>query len=213
MSEPLHILTGVVQKDPRSRRRTILLDEEPWRETSRDALHGIDLPIGTTVRPSDIENALASTEPKAARARALRILESRDRSAGELIQRLLDDGYPSNVAEETAASLQRAAIIDDDRLAEAIVSVLLNRKRYGPRRIRAELMRRRIPQDIADSALDSALAGVDEDDLASAAAQPLAATVREPRRLAQRLVRRGYSRASAARAARIVLERDPPDLT
>jgi hypothetical protein len=75
-----------------SRRREVHLDGHPWRATSADVVKALELRVGHIEPVDDLAARVDAVEPRRARDRALRLLAYRDRSTGDLIARLSEDG-------------------------------------------------------------------------------------------------------------------------
>jgi len=90
------------------------------------------------------------------RARAIRMLGSRNLSAREIERRLIGKGESAETAHSTVEWLDDIGAINDTEYAAAIVKHYSG-KGYGAARIRDELFRRGIPRDL----WDDALAGLD----------------------------------------------------
>jgi regulatory protein len=84
---------------------------------------------------------------------ALRALRHRDRSSSELRCRLAEHGYGSDEREEAIETLVRTGLADDARYAEARAQALAGRG-AGDLRIRHDLTRTGIPDDLVQQALD-----------------------------------------------------------
>ena len=146
-------------------------------------------------------------EGKRALASALRILTRRDMSSAELVRRVTGRGFTEALAGETVAHLQEMGYLDDRRFARQWAeSLIRNGRGYGPR-LRMELARQRVPDEIAAEVLASLAAEYDETDtLATLLARkftefnPSSATDREKRRVVQYLQRRGFSIAAIFKA-------------
>jgi regulatory protein len=148
-------------------------------------------------------------EGKRALAAALRILTRRDMSSAELSRRVTGRGFTEALAGETVARLQEMGYLDDRRFARQWAeSAIRNGRGYGPR-LRLDLARQRVPDEIAAEVLASLAAEYDETDtLATLLARkftgfnPSSATDREKRRVVQYLQRRGFSIAAIFEAFR-----------
>lgn len=88
----------------------------------------------------------------ASKARALRILGSRNISARELERRLASKGDSAETAKKTAEWLEETGLINDAEYAASIVTYYTD-KGYGTARIRDELFRRGIPREISDEVI------------------------------------------------------------
>jgi regulatory protein len=206
---PPETVTSIEAPFRGSRRRVVTLDGEDWRTTSADTVDLTGVAVGDDVDPDDLAARLDAAEPEAARARALRMLDARDRSQAELASRLRDDGYSDAVSLAVADSLADAGVIDDARLAEALVAAAAYRKGYGRRRVLQELRRRGISDTLAATVLDRDYDHDAEVDQARHTAERLRRTVRDSRRLAERLVRRGFGWETAVAAAGVACEDAP----
>ena len=87
-----------------------------------------------------------------AKARALRIIGSRNMSRQELYRRLVEKGENEENAEEAVAWLESIGAINDEEYSGMIVRHYAG-KGYGVGRIKNELYRRGIPREMWDAAL------------------------------------------------------------
>ena len=90
---------------------------------------------------------------KAAKKRALWLLDKRDYSRAELISKLTEKGYEETAAESAVDRLAELGFVDDARYAPIVVRHYAA-KGYGARRVQQELQRRGIPKDLWDAALE-----------------------------------------------------------
>jgi len=91
-----------------------------------------------------------------AKARAMRILGSRNYSSSEMERRLISKGESLETAKETVRWLEDVGAVDDPKYAEAIARHY-SAKGYGVFKIKDELYRRGIAREM----WDDALAGLD----------------------------------------------------
>ena len=136
---------------------------------------------------------------------ALRLLAVRDRSSRELEERLAGKGFSPEAAAAVVARLREAGLVDDGRFARQWAIQRLGSGAGGPARVRFELARKGISRDIADRALEEAMEGRGEAQLALLAVEGRARR-RAPRghddlrRLQHNLLRRGFSSDAALEA-------------
>jgi SOS response regulatory protein OraA/RecX len=146
------IVTGL-----RERKRgqvAVELDGRPWRVLPADAVVRTGLAVGRPLdRPTARELAREIRRARAL-ARATRTLATSGRSRQELEQRLARAGHDDAAREEALATLDRAGLVDDARLAESRAE-LLARRGYGDAAIRADLRRRLIAPEAAAAAVAS----------------------------------------------------------
>jgi len=90
---------------------------------------------------------------EACKARALRILNARDMSAGEMLARLREKGETEENAGEFVTWLRGLRLIDDGAYAGKVARHYA-RKGFGERRILQELRRRKVPEEYWDAALE-----------------------------------------------------------
>ena len=147
----------------------------------------------------------------AARELALRFLERRARTRKELLAHLRQRGIPDELSESITCRFEETGLIDDQGLAERWVVSRQGGK--SARQLQAELVRRGVDRDVADSAAGAVSDDVEEAamlrliDRRAAAMRHLSVEVRQRRLMAQ-LARRGY----AADAARRCIQRALGDL-
>ena len=88
-----------------------------------------------------------------ARERAYNLLKVQDRTEEEIRRRLLQDGYPGQVVQETMRFLQEYRLIDDARYALNYLQL------HGKRKSRAELafylQRKGIPREVVRSQMET----------------------------------------------------------
>lgn len=195
-------LTAIESPRRGSKRRRLLIDDDPWRETSSEVVARLELAEGDSVELTELDDALAQIEPACAKERAIRLLTYRERSSADLAKRLLDDGYPEPVAHSVVAGLADLGLVDDARFAASLAH---SRSSRGMGRTRAlrDLAAAGIDEETALAAVDEALPPEDE----SASARVLAGKAASRRgatvdKVASALLRRGYRPALAFAAAR-----------
>jgi SOS response regulatory protein OraA/RecX len=133
-------------------RVAVELDGRSWRVLPADAVVRTALTVGRKLdRPKARELARELRRAKALAA-AKRSLAASGRSERALEQRLALAGHSAAAREDAIASLGRAGIVDDARLAENRAE-LLARRGYGDSGIRADLRRRLISSDIVADAV------------------------------------------------------------
>lgn len=148
-----------------------------------------------------------SDEVKSALAYLLKSTAQRPQTEAELRDKLRRREVDDDVADAAIAEAKRLRAVDDAAFARAWVDDRGRERGYGVARLRTELRRRRVPDDLVDEALrrlddrdDLAVAT----DLAAQRAATLPASLSPEtvaRRLVAYLVRRGHPPALAQRAA------------
>jgi regulatory protein len=133
------------------------------------------------------------SELSSARARALRILGTRQRSRADIVRRLIDNGESAETAEQTADWLEINGFVNDGEYARDIARHYAARG-YGERRVRQELYKRGIARELWDEAVDAMPQDDDKAyDFIAAKLGGDAPDMAERRRLSGALARRGFN--------------------
>jgi regulatory protein len=178
------VVTGL-----RERKRggvAVELDGRPWRVLPADAVVRAELAVGRQLDRSTARELARGVRRAKALAQATRTLATSGRSRRELEQRLARAGHAGVAREEALATLDRAGLVDDARLAEDRAQSLA-RRGYGDIAIRADLRRRQINTESATSAVDSLAPELER-------ARDLLEGRRVTPALLRRLAGRGFSR-------------------
>ncbi len=153
--------------------------------------------------------ARAPDDPRAARERALRLLEVRPHAAGELRRKLKERGFAAGAIAGAMAWLAETGLVDDRKFSETFAESRLSTRPQGRRLLVARLMARGVVRETAEEAVEAALDGRDEGTLAAEAARRYLARSggrirdeRERRRLEGHLLRRGFGYSAVRKAVR-----------
>ena len=143
--------TVTALRDDRRGRVAVELDGAPWRVLPVDVVVRAGLAEGRLLdRP-----ALRLVRRELRRAEALQVagraLRHRDLSRRRLAERL-DGAVPPAVAAESLATLERAGLVDDRRVALVRAASLAGRG-YGDEAIRHRLRAEGLPEEVAEEAV------------------------------------------------------------
>jgi SOS response regulatory protein OraA/RecX len=133
-------------------RVAVELDGRPWRVLPADAVVRTGLVVGRALDRHTARELAREVRRARALAKATRTLATSVRSRRELEQRLARAGHAGAAREEALATLDRAGLVDDARLAETRAE-LLARRGYGDAAIRADLRRRLVGRETAAGAV------------------------------------------------------------
>jgi SOS response regulatory protein OraA/RecX len=133
-------------------RVAVELDGRPWRVLPAEAVVWAGLAPGRRLDRDTARELARGVRSARALAAATRSLAASDRSQQALEQRLALAGHPAAAREAAIATLDRAGLLDDARVAESRAE-LLARRGYGDAAIRADLRRRLIPAEAAADAI------------------------------------------------------------
>lgn len=128
------------------------LDGARWRVLPADAVVRAGLAVGRTLDRERARSLARELRRTGALRRATRSLAHRDRSRRALAQRLAHAGVPAHAREEALATLERAGLVDDERVAHSRARSLAERG-YGDAAIRDALAREWIAPETAAEAL------------------------------------------------------------
>jgi regulatory protein len=197
------LVTDIKKRPAGTRRRVVALDGDDWRATSADVIADLGLRVGHIEPLADLSEAIDSAEPALARAKALRLLNYRERSVSELVGRLIGDGYPDPLARSVAGDLEASGLVDDERFAHALARQLIEIRGFGRRRALSDLAAKGVDDRIAAAAVDEFASPQDDERRAEEMARQLAPRLRgDVDRIASKLVRKGFPTGVALRAAR-----------
>ena len=155
---------------------------------------------GMELTAADVRRIKAENEHRKARERALYLIEDQERSRKMIYDKLLQS-YPEEICQSVCDELCSRGIIDDRRYAERYCASAL--KKYGRYRVKQELWRKGIAQEIIDELFEND----DEDGQTETAYRYLKSHLRpdndhfkEKNRLTAALSRRGFSYDTISKA-------------
>lgn len=179
------------------------MDGEFWAELDAGVALERGLREGAVFSWEELTEARVAGERPLAMTRALNLLGYRARSEGEVRDRLGRYGYASRTVEAVVGRLRELAYLDDEDFARQRARE--KARKYGPRRVSADLMKSGVGRELASAAVDEEFAGRSElADARSAAARRYngEGSEAEARRVYGFLARRGYSAGVCAEVAK-----------
>jgi regulatory protein len=193
-------ITRVRERRGRAR---IFVDGEFWAEIDADVAVERGLREGVALGLEELEAARVAGERALAMNRALHFLGYRARSRSEVRERLRRYGYGEETVRAVIGRLEELGYLDDEEFARTVVRE--KARRYGPRRVSADLRRSGVDTELAQGIVEEEFAERSEVEAArSAAARRYnrGGSDAEARRVYGFLVRRGYSADVCAEVAR-----------
>jgi regulatory protein len=182
----------------------------PW--VSPDSDGESSTAMAAAERPDEVADALIhDDELSKLDSLVIRKLTAGDLSSGEVRVLLIAQGLPELDADRWLARYERLGYVNDQRLAELLVSKWTDRKGKGRGVIAEEMRRRHISAEICASVL----ANLDDDSQEAQATELAIARARQltnldrataERRLVGFLSRRGFTGSAARSAIRVALE-------
>ena len=110
--------------------------------------------VGLTCDEAFLDDVREQAERRKARERALYLLEVRDHTRKELVEKLKRSVSPE-IAEETADKMEDYGFLDDRKYAERYAAVLLLQKKLGRRAALWQMQQKGISREAAEEALDA----------------------------------------------------------
>ena len=193
-------ITGVRERRGKAR---IWVDGEFWAEIDAEVAHERGLREGVALGLEELDEARVAGERALAMNRALHFLGYRARSRREVRDRLRRSGSGEEIVEGVVGRLEELGYLDDEAFARTATRE--KARRYGPRRVSADLRRSGVDAELAQNVVDEEFAGRSElEEARSAAARRYnrGGSDAEARRVYGFLVRRGYSSDVCAEVAR-----------
>lgn len=200
-------ITGVRERRGRA---LVSVDGEVWAELDGAVAAENGLREGAVLSSEELYRVRVAGERPLAMGRALNLLGYRARSEAEVRERLGRYGYAGETVEEVVLRLKELGYLDDEEFAR--LKAREKARRYGPRRVSAELRQSGVGEDLARGVVEEEFAGREElGEARSAAARRYnrSGSDAEARRVYGFLVRRGYSAEVCAQVAREY--REPPE--
>lgn len=110
---------------------------------------------GDELDDEQLRNLIAASDARRAEQKAMYLLGFRAHSEKELARKL-SRTVPREAAEKVAARMAELGLVNDGEYARTLAKELFTRKHYAAGRVRMELMRRGIPAELAQEAVEEA---------------------------------------------------------
>jgi regulatory protein len=194
-------ITGVREH---RRKAQVFVDGEFWALIDADVAAERGLREGVTLSLEELDEARIAGERALAMGCALDFLGYRARSEKEVRDRLRRYGYGEETVEGVVGRLTELGYLDDRNFARFFAREKARRK-YGPRRVLADLRRSGVDAELARDVVDEEFAGRSEvEEARSVAARRYnrEGSDAEVRRVYGFLMRRGYSSEVCAEVTR-----------
>ena len=190
----------VTEIKPKNKSKYIIcIDEKVAFVLYKGDLNHYHLNPGEEVEPKEYEEIMTEVLPKRALDRSYKLLMSRDYTVKQLKDKLIGDGYPMQIIEDTIEKLKNEKYLDDERFAENYI--FWKSKTKSRKRMIMDLKQRGIEFDASSNVYDELLEKNDIDNeetiilafLAKKGFAPDSATYEEKQKMTQTLLRKGFS--------------------
>lgn len=192
-------ITGI-QRQPRSRERySVSINGEYALTVSEHTLADLGIRDGQSIDPGMFNEIRAAEEARRAFEAALRILRSRDHTAGEVRVKLGGKGYESQTVEKVVHRLQELGLINDRRFVREWVSESLDHRPAGREKLVHDLQQKGVDRATIDEVLSTLMDETAEITMAQKLARKLmtksdgCTTHTTLARIADSLRRRGFA--------------------
>ena len=143
-------ITSITKKN--GTRWQIEVDDEYWAILDAEIIVNQHLKVGAELTEERMEEILRAADFRRARERALYLLDYRDHSRGEIVEKL-SRNVDRVIAEEVADKLCELGLIDDGTYEKKLARHFLLTKKYGARRAEFEMRRKGIDGRLAAEAV------------------------------------------------------------
>ncbi|BBL78882.1 hypothetical protein RxyAA322_07360 [Rubrobacter xylanophilus] len=202
----------ITRIEERRGRVCVFVDGGFWAELEAGFAAGRGLFEGAELSGEELAALRDEGERALAMSRALNLLGYRSRSEKELRDRLRRFGHSGEVVRAVLGRLRELGYVDDEEFARELSRA--KGRRYGPRRVAAELRRRGVDEETTGRVVEEAFAGRSQlEEARRAAARRYnrgGGSDAQARRVYGFLMRRGYPAEVCARVAR-EYRGDPPE--
>lgn len=173
-------------------RITVCLEDGTELKSTLAAVTALRLFAGRELDDQALEELRRESGLSLGREKALELVSQRQMSRQELTKKLRDKGFDAETAERCTQWIAEMGFLDEERYAAAVVRHYAA-KGYGEGRVRQELMRRGLPRELWDEALESMPENGAKLDRLIAAKLKDPGDRDEVRKLSASLYRRGFS--------------------
>lgn len=146
-------ITKIQPQKYRKDRVNIYIDGEFALGLMADIQYKYGLEEGMEIEEEFLEEILLKEEIARAQNIALRFLGYRQRSKKEIVDRLAKEGFDDDIIETCLDYLKEYKLVDDLEFAQSFVEDKINFNNHGPSRIRYDLYRKGIGDEIIDQVL------------------------------------------------------------
>lgn len=190
----------VTEIKPKNKSKYIIsIDEKVAFVLYKGDLNRYHLNPGEEVDLKEYEEIMTEVLPKRALDRSYKLLMSRDYTVKQLKDKLIGDGYPMQIIDDTVEKLKSEKYLDDERFAEDYI--FWKSKTKSRKRMIMDLKQRGIEFDASSNVYDELLEKNDIDNeetiilafLAKKGFLPESATYEEKQKMTQTLLRKGFS--------------------
>lgn len=147
-------ITKIEQQKNNKERVNIYIDDKFAFGLMMEIKYKYDLQENMEIDEEYIQKVLREEELSKAKDQALRFLAYRQRSEKEIIDKLKDKGFEESIIDDTLSYLKEYKLVDDMEFAKAFIKDKINLNKFGPIRIKHELYKKGIDNNIIEKVLE-----------------------------------------------------------
>src|SRR3954470_8743005 len=172
-------ITKISEQRRRANRRNIHLDGGFAFGCNLNVVAKFRLREGLVLSDAQVREIQLGEVKQEAFDAAVRLLETRLQSTGELRRKLMRKEYGAEVVEAVIADLTRMGYLDDARFAQTKAQSAADYKKHGKRRAKIELLKSGVSGEVADAALSKVYDAADSTAVARELALKKAASLKK----------------------------------
>lgn len=146
-------ITSIKNQKRKQDRVSIFIDDEFSFGLSQDISYKFGLYVGMEISDEYINEILLKEEERKVLDSALNYLSYRARSEKEVYTRLMQKEYPHNFILNAIAYCKEYGYINDKEFALSFIRDKTNINKYGPKKLRYELYKKGVSQNIIDEVI------------------------------------------------------------
>lgn len=147
------IITKIEAQKKNNDRVNIYVDEKFFMAIYKELVFTFNLKKGQEIDPNYLKNILDDEMYMKAKNKALNILSKASQSEKQIKQKLSKD-FDEDTIDRVLKFLQKYKFVDDEDLANRIVSTNVNLNKYGKNKIKQNLYNKGIDKNIIEQAID-----------------------------------------------------------
>lgn len=200
-------ITDLQWKGESQRRARIYIDGEWWMTLERDVIDALEIKPGRELTGQERRRLELDVAYEKSKLFLMRSLSVRAQTRAELARKLKEREVPEEAAARALDAVTSYGFIDDAEVARSLASSMQDRG-YGRRRVSMKLREKGIADEIAEELIEEMFPGESELVAARRALRnrQVSDDPKHMKRLADFLLRRGFSYGAASGALRELVE-------
>ncbi len=132
----------------------LYIDGEAAVKIDKETLLKAGLKPGDEITDEELHELIQNSDARRAHEKALYLLEHRSHSRKELEDKIARTAASREAAKQAASHMEEIGLVNDEQFAKSFAAMLVERKKYGLRRVKQELRLKGIDRDLIDEILE-----------------------------------------------------------